>query len=291
MALSSSTLVLGASGFLGREVLHAFAAHGRAVGVGLRGGAGVASADIRDPAVLRALVERERPDLVLLLAAYREPDFCEAQPEETRRLNVAPARVLREILPAGARLGFVSTDYVFDGEQPPYREGSTRRPLNVYGRSKVEAEDVLAGRPNTFVLRVPLLIGGGPTMKDCGFLGQLVEALRGGAPQTQDDVLVRFPTWTRDVAGALSFLADCREEGVFQYSAPEGGTRYYWMCEAARALGLRCDQVAPLRVSPPRPAVRPRDCQLLVDRLRALGFDQCTPFADVLRTVLDETGL
>lgn len=288
MASPSSTLILGASGFLGREVLSAFAARGRAVGVGLRGGGAVASADIRDPDVLRALVERERPDLVLLLAAYREPDFCEAHPEETRRLNVAPARVLREILPVETRLGFVGTDYVFDGRHPPYREDSARNPINVYGRSKVEAEDVLAGRPNTFVLRVPLLVGGGRTLKDCGFLAQAMEVLRAEHPAAQDDVLVRFPTWTRDVAEALAFLAARREEGVFHYSAPAGGTRYHWICETARALGLSHGHVKPSPVSPQRPAERPRDCRLLPERLRALGFDRATPFAEVVRAVMAE---
>ena len=284
----STTLILGASGFLGREVLPAFAAWGPVQAASRHGGAGIESADIRDPEVLRALCQRTRPAAVVLLAAYREPDFCEEHPGETRRLNVEPARVLAACLPATTHLTLVSTDYVFDGLQPPYREDGPRHPVSVYGQSKCEAEDALAGRPQTLVLRVPLLIGGGPTLGACGFIAQIVETLKRPDRQLQDDVLVRFPTWTRDVADALTFLAGRRAEGVFHYSALQGGTRYHWVGEAARVLGLPADHVVPSKEIIPRKAVRPPNSQLATDKIRGLGYRRFTDFAAVVKTVMAE---
>lgn len=281
-----TTLILGASGFLGREVQPAFAANGPAIGVSSRGGPGLEKVDIRDATALRALCERVNPTSVLLLAAYREPDVCEAQPEETRRLNVEPARVLAQCLPAATHLTFISTDYVFDGTQPPYHEECTRNPLSVYGMSKVEAEDALAGRENTLILRVPLLIGGGPTLKDGGFIGQIVETLRRPERQAQDNVLVRYPTWTRDVAAALLWLVERRATGVFHYSGLEGGTRYHWMLEAAKALGLPHAHLLPTTEVVQRKAVRPANSQLSPDKIRALGFSRFTSFPEVVRNVL-----
>ena len=286
----TTTLILGASGFLGREVMPAFRRHGQVVGVSSRGGPGLEAVDIRDPAALRGLCQRTQPDSVLLLAAYREPDFCEEHPAEARRLNVEPALVLADSLPATTHLTLISTDYVFDGLTPPYYENSPRHPVSVYGRTKMESEDLLGERPNTLVLRIPLLIGGGPTLKETGFIGQIVETLRGNQAMVQDDVLMRFPTWTRDVAEVLLFLVDRRAEGVFHYSGLEGGTRYHWMCESARVLGLSAEHLTPSREVVPRKAVRPPNSQLSPDKIRSLGYTRFTAFAEVLNTVMAELG-
>ncbi|HMP77463.1 MAG TPA: SDR family oxidoreductase [Kiritimatiellia bacterium] len=280
-------LLLGSSGFLGREVVRAFSDHALTP-VSRRGGAGSRAADIRDADALRALVAETKPDAVLLLAAWREPDVCEAQPDEARRLNVEPARVLRACLPASTRLLFVSTDYVFDGENPPYTEAAPRSPTSVYGATKCEAEDALAGRARTAILRVPLLIGGGAALADCGFIGQMVESIRAGVPQVADDVLMRFPTWTRDVAGAIRFLVERGADGVFHYSGARGGTRYAWTVETAQVLGLPHAHIAPSKEVVPRKARRPFNSQLNDDKIRALGYTAHTDFAEVVRTVLGE---
>lgn len=281
-------LLLGSSGFLGREVQRAFERDNAVVPASRRGGAGSRAVDIRDANALRAIVDEVKPDVVLLLAAYREPDICEDDPIEARRLNVEPARVLAAHLPASTRLFFVSTDYVFDGEHPPYTEMSPCSPVSVYGQTKCEAEAALAQRSRTTILRVPLLIGGGPALADCGFIGQMVEAIRAKKPQQLDDVLVRFPTWTRDVAGAVRFLVERGLDGVFHYSGARGGTRYTWTVETAQILGLPHDHFSPSREVIQRKARRPFNSQLNDDKIRAAGYAQHTDFAEVVRTVLGE---
>jgi len=283
----STALILGATGLLGREVTPAFAAAGPTIAVSRRGGPGVGAVDIRDSAALSDLCRKVGPDSVLLLAAYRDPDFCEENPQETRRLNVEPARALTACLPPETHLTFISTDYVFDGLNPPYHEDRPRHPGCVYGQSKAEAEDILLKRPNTLILRVPLLIGGGPSLKECGFIGQIVELLRAPAPP-QDDVLVRFPTWTRDVARALRFLVDRRAGGVFHFSSSVGGTRYAWVCACARALGQSSAHIQPTHAVVPRKAARPPDSQLAIDKIRSVGYDAATDFDTVVRVVWEE---
>ncbi len=283
-----TTLLLGSTGFLGRETLRAFESFGPVIPVSRTGAHGSRAADIRDADALRGLVREARPDVVLLLAAYRDPDFCEGHPDETRRLNVEPARVLRESLPPSSRLLFVSTDYVFDGESPPYCEDSPRAPLSEYGRSKMEAEDALADRPNTTILRVPLLVGGGPSLRDCGFIGIVMEDARSGREIQVDNVLMRVPTWTRDVARAMRFLVERRADGVFHFSGPRGATRYAWTVEIAKRLGFPHAQFIPSEAIIPRPARRPRDSTLNDGKIRALGLTARTDFPDVVDTVLAE---
>ena len=129
--------VIGGSGFMGLEAVPELAQSFDVVATATRPrDGGYRTLDARDPDALAAFVADVEPDCVALLAAYRDPDFCEDHPEETRRLNTRPADLLCRILPPAARLLFVSSDYVFDGGRPPYREASDRHPVNVYGQSK-----------------------------------------------------------------------------------------------------------------------------------------------------------
>lgn len=289
MATKGTCLITGAGGLLGREVVPALDAAGwKTLPLALRARAGLRSVDLRDPDAWRAVLREMRPDAVVHLAAYREPDVCEEQVAETRRLNVDPVRIARETLPAGVPQLFVSTDYVFDGLTPPYREDSARNAVSEYGRSKCLAEDALAGSPDAIVLRVPLLIGGGPVFRESGFIAQMVEAVLAGKPQTLDDVLVRYPCWTRDVAGAIAFLLGGGHRGTFHLSGPRGGTRFAWTVETARLLGKSADPFTPSKVVVPRKAVRPPDSHLDDAKLRALGFKTATDLTDAIRAVLAE---
>ncbi|MCO5045557.1 MAG: SDR family oxidoreductase [Verrucomicrobia bacterium] len=283
-----NVLLLGSSGFVGREIRRAFEGDHRVTSVSRRGSADSRAVDIRDSSALRALVAETVPDAVLLVAAYREPDFCEEHPEEAHRLNVEPARALARHLPAETRLLYVSTDYVFDGENPPYRETDSTSPISVYGQTKRDAEVALQGRANTTILRIPLQIGGGASLADCGFIGHMVAALQSPQPQQLDDVLLRFPTWTRDVAGAARFLVERGLDGIFHYSTPTGATRYALTLEVARLLGLPHEHLAPSREIIARKARRPFNSQLDDAKIRAAGYARHTPFQAVVRTVLAE---
>lgn len=277
-------LVIGATGFLGRDVAARLAAEHEVVAAGGRTApAGGIRLDVRDEEGLRRVLAETAPDCVVHLAAYREPDFCEDEPDETRRLNTAPVAVMCQALPPTAKLVFVSTDYVFDGETPPYAEDSPRRAVNVYGQSKIEAEEFVLARPGSLVVRIPLLVGAGLSFKASGFLGQIVCALRDPSPQEADAVLRRFPTWIRDVAGALAFLVGHGATGAVHYSGAEGLTRYEMTARAAEVLGMPMDHIRPSDRIVPRRAARPRDSQLATDRIRALGFARFTPFRDVVR--------
>ena len=116
----------------------------------------------------------------------------------------------------------------------------------------------------------------------------MVKSVQGGRPEEVDYVLMRFPTWTRDVADAIAFLLGQEEVGRFHLSGSRGGTRYYWVCETAKFLGLPVDHLAPSREIVKRRAVRPLDSQLSDSRIHGLGFRPCTDFSEVLGTVLTE---
>ena len=96
------------------------------------------------------------PDVIIHAAAYTNVDKAEQEPDVAMAVNAdGTERVARAADKAGARLIYISTDYVFDGMKGrPYEEGDPTNPLNIYGRSKREGEQrALAACANTLVVR------------------------------------------------------------------------------------------------------------------------------------------
>ncbi len=99
-------------------------------------------------AVTRTIREFE-PDILVNAAAYTAVDKAESEPELARTINaLAPARMAEELARNACLLVHYSTDYVFDGNKPAaqaYQENDATGPLNVYGQTKLEGEQLIAG--------------------------------------------------------------------------------------------------------------------------------------------------
>ncbi|OGW68570.1 MAG: dTDP-4-dehydrorhamnose reductase [Nitrospirae bacterium RIFCSPLOWO2_01_FULL_62_17] len=147
-------VITGASGQLGHELQHVLQDQQLTL------------ADLPEFDVTKAGVEKRvtaaQPDVIIHAAAYTDVDGAEREPAQAMAVNaVGTERVARGAAAAGARLLYLSTDYVFDGRQGvPYRETDRPNPLSVYGRSKYEGEQqALAHCPNALVIRTAWLYG------------------------------------------------------------------------------------------------------------------------------------
>jgi dTDP-4-dehydrorhamnose reductase len=150
-------IILGASGLLGKALMRVWT-EDEVVGLGSR------DADIRDADKVRAVVEKARPDWIVLAAAYTNVDDCESHPDLAFSVNrdgaVNVAKAAKQI---DAKLLFLSSDYVFDGKKTsPYEAEDARNPQSVYGRSKAEAEiRLLEVLPEVCIARTSWLFGTG----------------------------------------------------------------------------------------------------------------------------------
>ncbi|WP_455243618.1 dTDP-4-dehydrorhamnose reductase [Petrachloros mirabilis] len=117
--------------------------------------------DLSNPACEEQILS-ERPDAILHVGAYTNVDGAEREPERARLVNVQGTKyVARAAERLGARLLFVSTDYVFDGKKTsPYTEEDLPSPINQYGLSKYQGElAVLAECSNSLIVRTAWLYG------------------------------------------------------------------------------------------------------------------------------------
>ena len=193
--------ILGATGLLGKALMGEWKEDEVT-------GFGSADGDIRDETRVLNLVQSTRPDWIVLAAAYTDVDGCETNRDLAFDVNCRGAvNVARAAKQHGARLLFVSTDYVFDGTKTtPYAADDPRSPRTVYGQSKAEAELQLSEiLPECCIVRTSWLFGaGGKCFPDT--------ILRLAASRPHLEVVGDqrgSPTYSQDLARAIVQL--CRQ--------------------------------------------------------------------------------
>ena len=137
-------LLLGCNGQVGWELQRALAPLGRVTACDFDS-PGKLKVDFSQPATLVSLVQRLRPLVIVNAAAHTAVDKAESEPDLARALNAtAPGVLARESAALGALLVHYSTDYVFDGSgTSPRTESEPTAPLSVYGRTKLEGEELI----------------------------------------------------------------------------------------------------------------------------------------------------
>ncbi|MBO0802912.1 MAG: SDR family oxidoreductase [Nocardiopsaceae bacterium] len=284
--------VTGARGLLGSEVARRLAADGHAV-TGWSSGrhGGYRHADVRRQEDIDLALDSDRPDAVVHCAANPNIASCEADPAAARELNalavqkLVGAAVAREI-----RVVHVSTDYVFSGgKDGGYDEDDPSDPLQVYGRTKAEAETYCADAEGVLVVRMPLLFGVSRVVPKATFPEQVIRQLRVGKEVEADAVEVRQPTYTTDIAAVIARLVEGKATGVVHVAAQQGITKFDWAVGLAGKAGL---DASPIRATQPRPdSNRPLRSFLLDHRLRDLGIPSPRPVSASADAFLSEAGL
>jgi dTDP-4-dehydrorhamnose reductase len=203
-------LITGATGTLGRAFARVCEVRGLAYRLLSRGEMDIADAG----SVERALSEYE-PWAVVNTAGFVRVDDAEREAEKCMRENATGPKTLAEACArSGVKLVTFSSDLVFDGRsKTPYVESNAAAPLNVYGRSKAEAEAaVLAALPSALVIRTSAFFG---PWDEHNFVTHALRAISSGRTFRAADDAVVSPTYVPDlVHAALDLLID-DERGVW----------------------------------------------------------------------------
>lgn len=275
-------LITGGSGLLGHACVMAFRAAGYEVFAPLH-----REYDLTLPHVVDALIETIQPDVILNCAAQRQPDVCETNAVEVVALNVdLPKRLARFGIP----MIHISTDYVFNGTQAPYDIDAQRKPLNMYGRQKADAEAAIEDLEHIAILRLPILYGPVKDWRQSAVTVLAANLLASkGSPVLIDNLAVRYPTLTTDVAQQLLMmlpLVGKTLHGIFHYSGEEPMTKHLMALYMARILKLDPAMCVPNSQPPTVP--RPYDCHLSSRRLQQLRlYVPPTAFIDALPLILN----
>lgn len=210
------------------------------------------------------------PDLIIHAGAYTDVDGAEREPDLAMAVNAkGTEQIARAAVRLGARLIYISTDYVFDGKQrTPYREDDNPCPVNQYGFSKWKGEQaVLASGARALIIRTAWLYG--PVGKN--FVKSIMRAA-----QTEPILKVvndqsGCPTYAQDLAAAVASLVGKHVEGVIHVTNRGQCTWYEFAQAIVREMGFCCSVMPITTEQAGRLAKRPPYSVLSPDRLLSLG--------------------
>lgn len=233
--------------------------------------------DLTDLPALKTLFSEIQPDAVIHAAAAAKPNYCQTHPEESYRINVTASYHIADLCAEfEIPCAFTSTDLVFDGLNPPYRESDRVCPVSIYGEQKVLAERGMLERyPKIAVCRMPLMFGVASPHSP-SFIQSFIAKLRQEQELTLFVDEYRMPVSTETATDGL-LLALEKTEGILHLGGKERLSRYEFGCLMAEVLelpktGLKaCSQKDVLMAAP-----RPADLAMDSSRAFALGYNPPT---------------
>jgi dTDP-4-dehydrorhamnose reductase len=220
---------------------------------------------------IAAAFRRAAPTAVIHAGAMTAVSQCQRNPDRARQVNTQGSAVLAELAEeAGARILFVSTDMVFDGEKGFYREHDLPAPLSLYGRTKAAAENAVLAVPRSVAVRVSLLFGPSIVGRPY-FFDEQIANLRLGRPLTLFSDEWRTPLSLGVAARALLSIVRSDAFGVLHLGGPERMSRLEMGQRLAVHLGADSSVIVAVpRSSAPAAEPRPRDTSLDCSRWREL---------------------
>ena len=282
-------LVTGSNGQLGYDVIKELCSRRHeALGFDLP------ELDITDEAAVQAVFDRVKPDAVIHCAAWTAVDAAEESGNIAKVFAVNEGGT-RNIAAAckrtGAKLLYLSTDYVFDGQgSAPWRADETRfAPLNEYGKSKLAGENAVRELLQTyFIVRIAWVFGknGNNFVKTMLRLSETHDTLRVVCDQ------VGTPTYTPDLARLLVDMIETDKYGVYHATNEGGFLSWYDFASAIMQEAGKHTKVIPVTTAEYglSKAARPFNSRLDKSKLKENGFEPLPDWRDALKRYLKEIG-
>ncbi|MFZ1332204.1 MAG: SDR family oxidoreductase, partial [Flavobacteriales bacterium] len=183
--------------------------------------------DVTDKGEVDAVFDAVRPDTVIHTAAMTNVDACELDPEACNLQNItATEHLIAAAKKHGTHFVFLSTDFIFDGKDGPYREEDAAAPLSIYGQSKLEGEQLVmnSGLAHWAIARTIIVYGVAAGLSRSNVVLWAKGALEKGSPINVVDDQYRMPTLAEDLANGCILIAKRKATGVYHLSGPDGMT-------------------------------------------------------------------
>lgn len=235
------------------------------------------SLDITNRTEVLDVVDGFKPDAIINTAAMTNVDACESDKTLCWDLNVNAVKYFIEASEkVNSHFIHLSTDFVFDGEDGPYKEEDKPNPLSYYGESKYEAEKLLeASNIKWSIARTIIVYGIVDDMSRSNIVLWAKEALEKGNPLTIVDDQFRSPTLAEDLAMGCYLIAQKEAEGIFHLSGKDVMSIIDLVYKVADFYGLDKSIITPIKTaSLNQAAKRPPKTGFVLDKaINDLGYN------------------
>jgi dTDP-4-dehydrorhamnose reductase len=217
-------------------------------------------------------------------------NFCEENPELARKLHVDAIKALVDWCTANhALFVYFSTDYVFDGKNPPYKEDDETGPLNLYGQLKLESEQYIQQEMERYIIiRTTNVYGWDPETPTPNFLMYLYQTLQQGKTFNTPSFLYGNPTYAPDLAKAILELIDKKHYGLFHIVGSGYINRYEWALKFCELAGLDKGKIIEVKDPPPHIVPRPLLSDLNTEKVRPLIATKLHDVDEGLQLLIEE---
>lgn len=244
--------------------------------------------DLSTPSKIGKTLSREEPDLIIHCGAYTMVDKAEEERDLCRLINAEATRAIAaQAAESGARMIYVSTDFIFDGMKPyPYETADPPNPINFYGQTKLEGELAIKELMKRYqIIRTSWVFGanGNNFVKTMIRLGKEREVLQVVSDQ------IGSPTYTVDLAKLIDEMVGLERCGTYHATNEGYCSRHVFSSEIMEMKGCKTAIKPILSEDYPTMALRPKNSRLSKRSLDDAGYHRLPIWQDALVRYLRET--
>ena len=245
----NNILITGSNGLLGQKLVNLFSTRGNFKVTAVSRGKNrnetakdytYYNVDITETKKVTALLETIKPSYIINSAAMTNVDVCEKEKDKCDLINIEAVKPLIEAAKKfNSHLIHISTDFIFDGEEGPYKETDLPNPLNHYGLSKWKSEKLItnANIKHT-ILRTILVYGLVDNMPQNNIVLWIKNAVENKQELTIVDDQFRMPTFVDDLAYACFLSIQHSAYGVYNISSNKLLSIYEIALQIAKTFNL-----------------------------------------------------
>lgn len=278
--MATRFMITGSNGLLGQKLINALAPNDEVELIATSRGANRArlqkgytyvSMDVTVPEEARKVIHEYKPEVIIHTAAMTQVDDCETNPAKSHLMNVDAVRFVA--LPAhdvGAHFVHISTDFIFDGKYGPLTEEARPNPLSVYGKAKLESEEVVKRIMKSYsILRTILVYGLADEMSRSNIVLWAKESLENKKEIRVVNDQWRSPTLAEDLAQGCIMAGLKKAQGIFNISGEEVLSISDFVYRIAEFWNLQTDTMTEIDTkSLGQPAKRPARTGFIIDKAR-----------------------
>lgn len=197
--------------------------------------------DITQPKKVNEVIDISSPDIIIHLVGLSNIDYCEKNPRLAYQVNVSgTANIMSSIKNKKTHLIFISSNAIFDGTSPPYKETDKPNPLNIYGKTKLAAEAIILKKNIlTTIIRCTTIFGWPPIGARENDLSFYLKQLKKNQPLYLVNDLFFNPVSAFRASEAVKAIIVKKSRGIFHVAGKDRISRYTFVESIINAFQIK----------------------------------------------------